>query len=529
MTFLNEQDTWEAGIRQLETSDPVEGGPDGVDNIGPRQLANRTRYLLRRLIDGFLTYAPDTGTKNNIVANLPQAVDQLVDGMEVRFRVAFANDDKCTLTPNNAAQGGIAPLPLYGGDGVDLTGGELFAGAGVRARLDTSLNGAAGAWVIQGVTRGIARIATPPVGDKSTMAANMAALFAASNGREVVDVSGAAATVLTKAQYGVAMLTLTGAPTATKDLVFPAGRTGQWIIENDATSNFNITARVTGGAGVVLPIGTPVIVCSDGASMKFASAGGQASLKPFSFSGIIGNSITIPGGYTPGAIIVQRNGAPQEPGTSASPDFTATDGVNVVFTTALTADEYVTVWVFATFSVANAVQKSGDAMGGPLALYAGSTTPAPAAGDNSTKLVNTAWFKAEQAAETNQGTAKVATQAQTNAGTDDTTIVTPKKLRAGFAISLTSNGYIALPTWLGGLIVQWGALSTGSSGTATGSFPITFPTGAMQIIAGVTEGATNGFSSGAQVISASSYSVYGTNYSGTGIANIGVSWIALGR
>ena len=528
MTFLTEQDAWEQGIRQLETSDPVQGGPDGIDNVAPRQLANRTRYLLRRLLDGFLTYAPDSGTKNNIVANLPQAVDRLVDGMEVRFRIAFANDDKCTFTPNSAAQGGIAPLPLYGGDGADLVGGELPVGAGVRARLDTSLNGAAGAWVIQGVTRGFARIATPPAGDKSTMAANMAAVFAASNGREVVDVSGAAATVLAKAQYGVAMLT--GAVTAAKDLVFPAGRTGQWIVENDATGNFNITARVAGGAGVVLPIGTPVIVCSDGTSLKFASAGGQASLKPFSFSGIAGNSITIPGGYTPGALIVQRNGAAQEPGTSASPDFTATDGVNVVFTNPLTADEYVTVWVFATFNLANAVQKSGDAMGGPLALYAGSTVPAPAAGDNSTKLVNTAWFKSEQAAETNQGTAKVATQAQTNAGTDDTTIVTPKKLRAGFASSFGSTGYIAFPSWLGGLIFQWGAVTTSSSGYTSIAYPLAFPTQCFCVLAnGLASSAVaaNTTFSNAGATPKTSFSVATLNGSGAYAAQSTI-WLAAG-
>ncbi|KFX61006.1 hypothetical protein KBK24_0134495 [Burkholderia sp. K24] len=82
--------------------------------------------------------------------------------------------------------------------------------------------------------------------------------------------------------------------------------------------------------------------------------------------------------------------------------------------------------------------------------------PTPAAGDNSTALATTAWFKAEQAAEAVQGTAKVATQAITNAGTDDTTMVTPKKMRAGFAFAAGTIGYVAFPTWLGGLIIQWG-------------------------------------------------------------------------
>jgi phage-related tail fiber protein len=45
MTNLVEAVKWEDGIYQLETSDPVEGGPDGIDNLPLRQLANRTRYL----------------------------------------------------------------------------------------------------------------------------------------------------------------------------------------------------------------------------------------------------------------------------------------------------------------------------------------------------------------------------------------------------------------------------------------------------------------------------------------------------
>ena len=33
MTNLVEFDKWEDGIYQLETSDPVQGGPEGVDNL----------------------------------------------------------------------------------------------------------------------------------------------------------------------------------------------------------------------------------------------------------------------------------------------------------------------------------------------------------------------------------------------------------------------------------------------------------------------------------------------------------------
>ncbi|RQR45592.1 MULTISPECIES: phage tail protein [unclassified Burkholderia] len=48
MADLKEESKWEPGIRQFETSDPVQGGPDGVDNIALKQLGNRTRYLKDR-------------------------------------------------------------------------------------------------------------------------------------------------------------------------------------------------------------------------------------------------------------------------------------------------------------------------------------------------------------------------------------------------------------------------------------------------------------------------------------------------
>ncbi|SDG60772.1 Phage tail-collar fibre protein [Onishia taeanensis] len=92
----------------------------------------------------------------------------------------------------------------------------------------------------------------------------------------------------------------------------------------------------------------------------------------------------------------------------------------------------------------------------------------------SMKLKNwaTQWVKA--ATETVAGMLKIATQAQTDAGTDDTTAVTPKKLRWGVSYSISADGYIAFPSWLGGFILQWLGINSRPDGLNF-TWPIPFP------------------------------------------------------
>lgn len=45
MAFLTESTAWADGIYQIETTDPVGGGPNGVINVPIKGLANRTKYL----------------------------------------------------------------------------------------------------------------------------------------------------------------------------------------------------------------------------------------------------------------------------------------------------------------------------------------------------------------------------------------------------------------------------------------------------------------------------------------------------
>ncbi|WP_308812016.1 tail fiber protein, partial [Pseudomonas oryzihabitans] len=47
------KEQWEDGVYQIEKTDPVVGGPDGLSNRQGQQLANRTKYL-KGLVDGLL-------------------------------------------------------------------------------------------------------------------------------------------------------------------------------------------------------------------------------------------------------------------------------------------------------------------------------------------------------------------------------------------------------------------------------------------------------------------------------------------
>lgn len=81
------------------------------------------------------------------------------------------------------------------------------------------------------------------------------------------------------------------------------------------------------------------------------------------------------------------------------------------------------------------------------------------------------WGWVKQASEAVLGMMKVATQGQTDGGTADDVAITPKKLRSGISFMLGAVGYICLPTWMGGIIIQWGT----GVGASTYDFGISFP------------------------------------------------------
>ena len=89
MANLKEENKWEEGIYQLEVTDPVVGGIDGISNKQAKQLANRTKFL-KESIDTFADTKLD---------KLAQAVDSAKLGGLTSDAFAKLNEEN-TFTKN---------------------------------------------------------------------------------------------------------------------------------------------------------------------------------------------------------------------------------------------------------------------------------------------------------------------------------------------------------------------------------------------------------------------------------------------
>ncbi len=537
MANLPESSTFEANIYQLETTDPVLGGVNGVSNTQPKQLANRTRWL-------------------------KDQVDAL-----------------------NALKGkGVSifnPASSYTGGDQVIYQNNIWA-------ANTSIS--PGAF---NPSQWTAQFATLTSGDDGVRVATTSFVFNATDGMASINVTGSADVTVSAAQAGSAILRLTGALTGNINLILPA-KTGQWVIANTATGSFNITVKTASGTGVVLPKDLAVIVYCDGTNCFLASSSGKNSFTRHTFNPAAGTTtLTVIGGYTPGNIFVVKNGVILD-----TDYYNATTSPTITLVTPSTAGDEYNVFSFESFEVANAVKKSGDVMGGALVLAGGDTGVTPSLFDNDTSLATTAFVKANGSAFSTAFSLSVSTTLTTahanslvnfigstagqtltlpaasgyligsrltihNLATQNVTIAragsdimvtrssnlstltllpgeyvelvavgatswyllgsSSLKYSKAFEISSATPGYQILPS---GLIIQWGTLGAVNGGaSATVTFPVTFPSG--QFFGSATIGAPVDNATPAGV---------GVNYVSTSqmiIRNLGTNtytylWLALG-
>lgn len=111
----------------------------------------------------------------------------------------------------------------------------------------------------------------------------------------------------------------------------------------------------------------------------------------------------------------------------------------------------------------------------------------PTGADNSTKKASTGWIRNSMLA--------IATA-------------------AGFVISLSNVGYIKFPTWLGGLILQWGAGTVATAGSYTVvALPLAFPNSSWRVFASSNSTSGTPLLVGANFASLSAINIYASTSS----------------
>ena len=130
--------------------------------------------------------------------------------------------------------------------------------------------------------------------------------------------------------------------------------------------------------------------------------------------------------------------------------------------------------------------------------------------------------------ETVAGIIKISTTAQVSAGTDNTTAVSPAKLKELFTSGSTKsqNGYQKLPS---GVIIQWGAATfyetTGETGE-TITLPVAFPNAFLRITG--TDGGYGANAIGITIISKSQFKCWGRVIASGAFSETGFHWVAIG-
>ena len=106
MANLKETSVWEPTIRQLETSDPVMGGENGVSNTAPRQLANRTFWLKTELANSIASI--NTGKANKATTLAGYGISDAYTQTATNNLLAGKANNTVTITGTSGLKGGGA-------------------------------------------------------------------------------------------------------------------------------------------------------------------------------------------------------------------------------------------------------------------------------------------------------------------------------------------------------------------------------------------------------------------------------------
>ncbi len=144
MANLTESSIWEAGIYQLETTDPVKGGADGISNTQAKQLANRTKYLNDKkapIASPTFTGTPAAPTAADGTNTTQVATTAFVQGAVGGYLSKSITGGTITLTEAEASN----PVIAFGGT---LTANAIIVIPTTIKRLWAVYNGTSGAFTL---------------------------------------------------------------------------------------------------------------------------------------------------------------------------------------------------------------------------------------------------------------------------------------------------------------------------------------------------------------------------------------------
>ncbi|WP_217390175.1 hypothetical protein [Deefgea piscis] len=226
MAALQENGNWENEIYQWETSDPVEGGPSGIDNVPTRQLANRTAYLRKIGI-------PEWSS------TVAYPVGAYVQAAGKTWKSKAINTNK---PPATSATEWVEWA-------LDLTA------------LDTLF-----ARLASPTFTGVPKVPTAADGTSDTQAASTAFVQSAVGGYLAKSITGGTVT-LTAAEASNPALGFSGTLTSNAVVVIPDGSSRVWAINNVTAGAFTLTVKTVAGAGVLVAQGKRNLVYSNGTDM----------------------------------------------------------------------------------------------------------------------------------------------------------------------------------------------------------------------------------------------------------------------
>lgn len=130
-----------------------------------------------------------------------------------------------------------------------------------------------------------------------------------------------------------------------------------------------------------------------------------------------------------------------------------------------------------------------------------------------------------------RGTVELASEAEMTAGTSDTVAVTPNKLRFGVSFLAASRGYLALPSWLGGFIIQWGRDGVTGENPQSFTYPTPFLEEVYVLVAGDLSNAvlTSSTEANPFIARTTDNSTFQAKVSSGGTTGDLFGWIAIGK